>query len=281
MCPYASSGGPARTIDDQLYSRILGELAATGTLKLFSPMLQNEPLLDRHLPERIGLARRILGPKVKIGTVTNGSLLTEERIRALVNAGPNWIAVSLDAYRRETYETIRPGLDFDRVRRNVLALLRYHGRVSVQIRFLIQQQNRTEEAAFRRYWLARGAHVAVMEATNRASTLDSYEEVYARRPQRSVDLVREPLKWLAGRLYPACTLPFTALSVLVDGRVIACCHDWGPAEVVGDLSRQSLEDVWNGPEMNRVRQLLVERRFEQSDACVGCSLVRAGGTCHW
>jgi radical SAM protein with 4Fe4S-binding SPASM domain len=93
------------------------------------------------------------------------------------------------------------------------------------------------------------------------------------------DIVYRLARDVGGRLYPACTLPFIALPILVDGRVVACCHDWGPADVVGDLSRESLADVWNGPGMNRVRQLIVDRQFDRSPACRGCSVPWIGDTC--
>jgi radical SAM protein with 4Fe4S-binding SPASM domain len=277
MCPYVGSDGPARLMDGELYTRILRQAAEAGHVRKFDPILRNEPLLDPGLSERVRAAREILGPRTDIGVVTNGSTLSDDRIRGLVDAGATGITVSLDAYRRQTYEAIRPGLDFDRVRANTRALLRYAGRITTGVSFLAQQLNRAEEDAFRRYWRSQGATVTVQEVVNRAGALRAYEQVYARRTIHWRDLVHDLARSIGGRLYPACALPFATLAVLVDGRAVACCHDWGPREVVGDLSREALDDVWNGKEMNRIRQLLVERRFERSAACADCSVVMQCG----
>jgi radical SAM protein with 4Fe4S-binding SPASM domain len=277
MCPYAAGDGPARLMDDDLYARIVAQLASAGNLKMVTPMLQNEPLLDLRLEERVATARRALGRRVRIMLVTNGSPMTGERARSLVDAGVDAVAISLDALTRETYEAIRPGLDFDRVNDNALGLLRYRDRIDVEMRFLLQKGNRAELPAFRRFWQSRGARVSVQEVTNRADTLSNYGQVHARRARRLRDILRGVARTAGGRFYPACVQPFLALAVLADGRAIVCCHDWGPREVVGDLSREALDDVWNGKEMNRFRQLLVERRFERSAACADCSVVMQCG----
>ena len=34
--------------------------------------------------------------------------------------------------------------------------------------------------------------------------------------------------------------------VLYDGRMIQCCADWGQEAVMGDLTKDSLSDIWFG-----------------------------------
>jgi MoaA/NifB/PqqE/SkfB family radical SAM enzyme len=281
MCPYSfgEKPRPVNRMDDALYERILGELRATGTLRLLALMLQNEPLLDRALAERIRWARAILGDGVHIGIVTNGAALTTERLDGLLEAGIGSIEVSIDAFREDSFEKIRPGLSFSKVVENTRNLLARGTGIRIAVRFLRQRANAGEEAAFKRYWESHGAMVRFLPLVNRAGTLDDYQ---ALKPSRgSVLRSSKRALWelmirIAGlsRSPIPCLLPFTWLNVLWDGRVILCCHDWAPADVIGDLSAQSLQEVWNGDVMNNYRQMLWSNSFDNSTVCKDCSIAK-------
>ncbi len=78
-----------------------------------------EPLLQPRLTEWIAEARHA---GCETGILTNGLLLNEKTSRALIEAGIDWICVSIDAATPGLYEEIRPGSDFDVVRQNLWTL---------------------------------------------------------------------------------------------------------------------------------------------------------------
>ena len=82
-----------------LYRSIIGELADAGSVRILVLMLQNEPLLDPELGQRVREARVALGPRCRIGVVTNGSLLDAARAGELAAGGLDFLEVSLDALR--------------------------------------------------------------------------------------------------------------------------------------------------------------------------------------
>lgn len=271
MCPYSArqGHGSGRRMEAGLYSRILEELRRAGTVTEFSPMLQNEPLLDPALGDRVAEARRVLGGNVRIDIVTNGTLLTPDRGRELIARGTDLLEISLDAATEETYAAIHKSGDFDKVRRHVEALVANPGRARVRVRFLWQAANEAETARFKAYWRARGAEIAIGPMGNRAGTLAGFGEIrgswHRTTARRIVDAM--------GGWLPSCTHPFTLLSVLHDGRAPLCCGDWGPEAVLGDLSTQTLPEVWNGETINRFRAALRARRPDLVHPCRGCSVV--------
>lgn len=270
MCPYATTAhqGPAHRMDDALYTHILRGLRRTGVTQSVCLMLQNDPLLDRRLPDLVRRAKETI-PGIRVTTVTNAALLTPQRIDALRASGLDWVAVSIDAASEATYRRVRCGLDFATVVANTETLLRRGGPIKVTARFLRQRENQGEERAFATYWRARGARINFNPLTNRAGELATFEALRVRaRPLRAAASA------VLNRIIPFCPLPFVRVGILWDGRVILCCHDWGPREVMGDLSRQSVEEVWNGEVINRHRSLLLARRSEASAVCRGCSLAR-------
>ena len=276
MCPYGASQktGPPHHMEEGLYLRIIDDLRRTGSLRMLVLMLQDEPLLDGDLAARVRQARHALGRRTWVATVTNGSALNAQRIDELVEAGLDCIDVSIDAARERTYQTVRPGLDFANVVENTRTLLRRRGKAAVRVRFLKQRANAGEEREFERYWKSRGAIVRLEPMLNRAGSLGDFERL--RRPWDGV--LRHGIKVLLGRLYPKCLYPFVALTVLSDGRVILCCNDWSHRLIVGDLSRQSVAEVWHGERMNRCRHLLWTHRYRDSRVCRGCSIVRGHRT---
>ena len=279
MCPYsfAERPGPPNQMPAELYERILTELRNARTVRLFALMLQNEPMMDGALAHRIRQAKEILGTRCHVGIVTNGSMLSARRLEELLQAGIDSIEVSIDAHRRETFEAVRPGLSFARVRENTERLLAHRGEIRIVVRFLDQRANSGEARNFLQFWAARGASVRFLPIVNRAGSLDEYE---ALRPSlgtlhrwkgRAWELL---LRGAARGAKPApCTLPFSWLNILWDGRVILCCHDWGPADTIGDLSSESLRDIWDGERMNHYRHLLWSNRCAQSRVCRDCSIV--------
>lgn len=274
MCPYASiqPQGPPTVMSDELFERVVRELHRPGTVRKICLMLQNEPLLDRRLGDRVRVVREVFGSALELVVVTHGELLTEETVARL--HGVDRFAISIDAACRETYRRVRPGLDYDTVVANVLRLLR-RGDVRVTTKFVVQRENQGEEDQFARFWRSHGAEVSLDRLCNRAGSLDAFERLWA--PRSGV------LRTLARRLYdllvPCCPIPFTTAYVLADGRMITCSHDWEPRDVVGDLSSQSLDEIWHGERINHHRHLLWSRRTDESAVCRDCSI--AGRFWEW
>jgi MoaA/NifB/PqqE/SkfB family radical SAM enzyme len=272
MCPASAgrTGAAGERMDARLYEHVLRQLRGAGTVRTLCLMLQNEPLLDPGLEERVRVASRVLPRRTARMVVTNGSLLDADRVRSLCEAGVTRVEVSIDAATEETYRKVRPGLSFQDVVQNTRRMVAMAPRGTVVARFLRVRENAHEEREFARRWRAHGADVQRRGVYNRAGALKHFGRVAAPHPLAFSDVLGAVL----GRFYLACRMPFTALSVLCDGRVLLCCGDWRHREIMGDLSRQSLAEVWNGDAINHHRHLLWTGRTAESAVCRYCSVVR-------
>ena len=58
-----------------------------------------------------------------------------------------------------------------------------------------------------------------------------------------------------------CPYLFYSLCVNSDGTVSACLMDWNHQLILGDLRRQSLLEIWNGPELRKMQtdHLMLQR----------------------
>lgn len=273
MCPYGTTPGhgSGNRMDDRLYSHILDQLARAGTVTEFSPMLQNEPLLDPALGDRIAEARQRLGKRVRIVIVTNGTLLNQDRARELIARGTDVFEVSLDAATGPTYAAIHRSSAFDTVCRNIGDLLRHRGRAKVIVRYLRQTANEPETAQFRSNWESQGAETLVRPMQNRGGAVRRFDGIRGRWRRT----VARRLFDASGEMLPACTHPFTVLNVLWSGRVPLCCADWGPEAVLGNLAAQPLAEVWNGEPVNRFRAALRKREVTSAPPCNCCSVIES------
>jgi MoaA/NifB/PqqE/SkfB family radical SAM enzyme len=80
-----------------------------------------EPLLQ---PNLLGWIREAHAAGCETGILTNGLLLTESKAAKLIEAGVDWVCVSMDGATEELYAQIRIGSNFDRVAENVRKISR-------------------------------------------------------------------------------------------------------------------------------------------------------------
>lgn len=68
-----------------------------------------------------------------------------------------------------------------------------------------------------------------------------------------------------------CPEVFGKLSVDWDGGVTACCGDWDRFMLLGNVWQQSLEEIWNGPQLAGYRQKLLDHKHKEMRLCSRCA----------
>jgi len=99
-----------------------------------------EPLLQPNLPEWIDEAH---AAGCETGFLSNGLLLKNEKLQLILNAGVDWICISMDGADAEMYEKIRIGSNFERVCDNVanIAEMRTDKVPKIMINFVLMDLN--------------------------------------------------------------------------------------------------------------------------------------------
>jgi len=99
-----------------------------------------EPLLQPRLPQWIAEAK---AEGCETGFLSNGLLLNEEKLEKILEAGINWICISMDGATAEIYNKIRVGSNFERVCQNVanIARLRDNNQPKTMINFVLMNLN--------------------------------------------------------------------------------------------------------------------------------------------
>jgi len=58
--------------------------------------------------------------------------------------------------------------------------------------------------------------------------------------------------------------------ILSDGSVVPCCKDWAGYTVLGNLSQDSLQSIWNSPDYVRFRRDVSNGVFSSFEVCRRC-----------
>jgi len=248
FCPRDEMGRKQGIMSWDLFTKVVDECAALGISHV---RMHNygEAFVDKRLPEKIRYAKS--RGIAEVGVITNGSLLTPDVARAVINAGLDAINISVDAAGKETFESTRIGLKYDRVMGNIehlVALRRELARTRPKlILSFVRQDNSAEEQAFIEKWSKVADKVHITELHNWAGTLLA-------RPSAS---------------FP-CYRPWLTFTVLWDGRVSLCCADFDGRVVLGDLNTSTVAEVWNNEAYRQVRREHLESGGPK--ICRGCDL---------
>jgi MoaA/NifB/PqqE/SkfB family radical SAM enzyme len=261
-----------------------------------------EPLLNAELPAMIAHL------KARGATVIfNSNVITLGRRpgAALIDAGLDELRVSLDATTPETYARVR-GVDaFAKVIANLEAFAdlrraRAASRPRVSLWFTALRDNIDEIPALVPLAVrvgAAGIHLQRL-VYNGLGLATADQSLYGRLHTRESELIRKTeeaahaaeLKFSASgatapevsltpvgddRPWSACRRPWTLVYVTVHGNVLPCCiAPWITTHydgiVLGNLFRQSLEDIWWGDRYLAFRQALPTD--SPPEPCRGCGV---------
>ena len=255
-CPHPYHQRVRGIMDDDLYVKVLDECIDLGVKKIH---LQNfgEPLIDRKLPEKIKMAKDRGIETVKI--ISNASALTENKSRQLIEAGLDEIKVSFDGLSKDVFEKVRVGLKYEKIVANLEGLVRLRramGRTNpkIQLMFVAIKENEFEEKGFVERWRGVVDRVDVTRAHNWGG---SDQVAGASEPKNQTGF--------------QCMRLWQTFTVLWDGRVSICCVDYEGTEILGDLRKNTMREIWGEKRLAQIRQWHTRGEFGKVPVCANCT----------
>lgn len=116
MCYLTYADNPRQLMNLDLFRKIAGEVFPKT--RILNLSWATEPLVNKHLPEMLEVAKKEYGVPLTIIT-TNAVGLHPRVCEALVSGILDKLYISIDGATKETYEGIRINADFDRVISNL------------------------------------------------------------------------------------------------------------------------------------------------------------------
>jgi len=222
-------------------------------IKEFCPFIHGETLSWKHFEKGLDYISQTL-PDTGVVIYTNGYLLDDAKTQLLLRDNISEVHFSIDGLSKRVYEQHRRGLVYERVLANVTrfltALRKSKQKIRTHVALTLTPQNQLEVDAFRLFWDGLVDMVDIIPCDGRGG-----EE----RLPAFTDGRQLPCFQVASHMY-----------ILTDGSVVPCCKDWAGYTIMGHISEQSLESIWNSKEYRRFRNNINKGKLPDTEVCRRC-----------
>lgn len=253
MCPYQKMTRPKETMPMELFKKIVDDCVGEG-IRNFNLNFYNEPFLDPFIFERIAYLKL---SRLKVKLYSNGSVVDAEKTEKILKSGLDEVIFSVDGAKKETYEKIRIGLDFDATIFNILRLTKRRNESDLRtprilVAFVKQDINKNEIKDFQEFWKDKADKTIIAFDDNRNETSPFFKN-------GEINLTAFPCKKL-----------WTELVVMSNGKVPLCCIDCDAKVILGDFKTQALAEIWNSAGFQKIRDWHVNFQSGRMALCRNC-----------
>jgi radical SAM protein with 4Fe4S-binding SPASM domain len=254
-----------KKIEQELFP-FISEISITG---------YGEPMLSKSFKRIVESAKK---NRIKVFFFTNATLLDKQMAEFLVEKSVDEITVSLDGATKKTFEKIRRNANFERVIENTRRLSQIKKESGVRlprirVEFVTMRQNIEELPEMPALAKSLGAeelkatHLAVFDKRFEKQSLvfepdllhKKFEQTKANAGKIGIklDLPVDFSKEFDNEV-PPCLIPWVHAYIRFDGKVQVCC--WFEDAVMGDLNKQSFEEIWNSERYQKFRESVNSKR---------------------
>ncbi|HEY1598950.1 MAG TPA: radical SAM protein [Pirellulales bacterium] len=294
---------PPADLSWELFTRLVGQVPDLSRAVLHGV---GEPMLVKSLPRMVGYLK---ARGVYVLFNTNGTVLNARNGRALIDAGLDELRVSLDASNRESFKTIRGADYFNRILRNVHVFRELQEREGIErpqvslwltglketiaelpafvqvaadlgVKEIYLQRlvyfdraavgyARPDQALFERVTRDEAIYLKEAETLARSLGIAFNASGAASEPGLSLQKADDDSPW------SLCRRPWSLMYITANGRALPCCiapfamHGY-ENYTLGDATKQSLMEIWNGPAYRTFRGALLSN--QPPATCANCGL---------
>lgn len=263
MCPVPNStilmnGRQTTTMSSNTFLKILEEISDKPRKLHLNQM--GEPLLNKSIDQFVALSKKA-GHFVSL--TTNGTLMDGDISRKLILAGIDHVTFSIDGYEEKTYESIRIGANYNKVRSNIEYYSRLRNelkkKTTIQIDCILSELTKNEINTMYNYWKNKVDIFNVIP-------LDDWSGKH-KLPNRFGlrNSVTEGQQY--NKRYP-CDLLWTSIAISAEGYLMYCCHDYKLLSNLPNVNENPLKEIWK-TNLSEERRKHIKEEID-SDPCLHC-----------
>jgi len=269
FCPTGTELGrnnrPNGIMKLEVFKKIINDLAqAKVKIKALKLWKDGEPLLHKQLPEMIAYAKKMdVCEQTRI--TTNGTLL-DRFGEKIIKAGLDWIMISYLSPRKEEYIKHSGTLKDpqNKILENVIQLSKAKKRLN----------SKTPHIAVK---MCNFPHVTKEDIKKLHDDFGPFVD--------EIQIHEEPMNWDGNhesdftmgndlqkiQKNKVCSYAWYQLNINWNGQVSICAVDWSFKTIVGDASKESIVDIWNGEKLRNFREMFSKQKHKAHPACGTCS----------
>jgi hypothetical protein len=265
MCPYPkySKRQTQGHMPWGLYTSIIDEYASIVQLYGFESTLRycymGEPFLAANLDQYVTYAQQ---RGINVYLNSNAAAMTPDKIDSLINIGfTGKYDISFHGITPAVHERIM-GLDYQQCLANTLYLIEHTDPQNITVRGVNDNWPEGEQQKWFDFWKPKNVQLEYMPPISRGGSVKRIL-----KHNRKAD---KPLRLYGCR----CNLPLVWMIILFNGQSVICCQDMGRKLIWGDVSKDGIMGVWNGPQRaEAIAQLYTGQELSTDFLCNSCEEV--------
>jgi len=273
MCPQSKEmGGREKAFKKRMpiatFRNIIDQLAEGHAVKEIYLEGSGEPTQSKQLPEYIAYGTE---KGFKMSFITNGTGFTGQKMRDIIDAGMHYSRISVIGPTPDEYAEWMSKDNMEQIISNAnetMAYIKESGSSAKLGSYHLITNNLLQDLQVLQYqknWIDRvpGIEASIWKMHNWAGSFDGNP-------------------WREGHQKRSCGRPNSPDLVIRaggnDGKhaaVVPCCIVLGQDSkaVLGHLSDQTIDEVYNGEAYNHLRKMHEEHRFDEIDYCKNCDML--------
>lgn len=260
MCTFQQMKEETGYMSKTAFESYVDQLADIG-LETLSLSLGGESLLHPNFRDFLKYAIQKRDQTGKIGGVIwndNGMLFDQSIADLVVDLRVDQVNFSLDGIG-QVNDNIRLGSKYSVIEKNIKYLLKRRGNSEKPfVKLLVVDCGKTEEQKMEIYreWAHLVDEITLMPLILPDNTIDN-KEAFSNNLRTS----SPP---------PFCEFPFMEMAISWDGKVTGCCLDYTFKIALGDATKESIKQIWNGSKFQALRKAALTNTFPVGSPCWKC-----------
>lgn len=277
---YKRDGGPFHNMDMVLFRKIISDIKdlcekTKKKIKLIKLYSTGEPLLH---PEISAMVKAIKEAGIcdQLEITTNAALLTKELAESFVNLGLDYLRISIYSVLPERQEHVTQSrVTPECIADNVRYLKEYRGLQGKDKPFItakIMDTHTNENDIFKEMYQS----ISDEQLIDVPWELPKLEEnaldkLYGSKEDGHKAEI-EYLNKVGTSTKQVCRYPFTHMTLRNNGDAVVCCIDWARDTKIGNIFKQTIEDIWTSKELYDFRVMQLKTKGAHHPLCGDCPL---------
>ncbi len=274
-CPECPSGlrsftRPTGMLQQNLFKSVIDQLASKLSYLTF--YFQGEPYLN---PQFLDMVKYAGSKGIYTSTSTNAHYFTDETAKATIESGLDRLIISIDGTSQETYQSYRVGGSLEKVISGTKKILEWKQKLHSKtphtvFQFLVVKPNEHEIPKVYKLAQDLGVDQVVLKTAQiydfeNGSELIPDQDKYSRYRKNGNGkyTIKNSLDNHCWKMWHSCVITW-------DGKVVPCCFDKDAHFALGDLTKNTFEEIWFGSSYNEFRRSLLKSRKE-IEICKNCT----------
>lgn len=268
MCPTGTHAvsRPRGFMSMELIEKLCGELknSSIGGVRLIR---WGEPTMH---PQFLEILKKLKDTGKLVHFNTNGTLLDRDMIQKIIDMEIDSVKFSFQGTDKASYEEMRYGSSWDKLMENIRLMNELRGErekpyIQISTTTTLESQEQIDQFVtlikpFCDYFNVGRTKLSHLDVDKMHISEERKQEF--RRIQKTETLIKQRSD--------VCWEVFDKLSINWDGIASACCSAPDNELVIGDFSKESLQEIFWGEKLWKIREMLSRNEHDKLPLCRNC-----------